>query len=148
MADQLESIPLQTEAVEPGHAAGTRHADWSSASRCIPPLHVDACRDSDWQQHLSVCLQQECHRGGWPRGKPGCAHSPGSFDSGLRGLPDPGMNRDSSALATEIFISFYSLNNYSMNIFQEPDMCKVLWASGRHQNKYGPCAHGPQSLGG
>lgn len=54
---------------------------------------------------------------GPPWGKPGCTHSPGSFDSGLRGLPDPGMNRDSSALATEIFISFYSFNKYSMNIF-------------------------------
>ena len=106
---------------------GTWHADWSSAPGA--PLHCTWMQAWLWLAATPFCLPPaRVSQRGWPRGKPGRAHSPGSFDSGIRGLLDPGMNRGSSALATEIFISFIHLTN-------------TQWTSSKSQTCVRCCGH-------
>lgn len=67
LADQLESIPVQTEAVEPGHTAGTWRAGWSSAPGAS--LHCMWMRwDSDFSNTSLFASSQRSVTEGLPTG--------------------------------------------------------------------------------
>ena len=116
LADKLDSIPLQTEAVEPGHVAGTWHADWSSAPgaslHCTWMHAVTLIGSNTFLFASSQSVTEGLATGQarlhslsrllwlWHQGTAGSWHEQGQLSS---------CHRD--------FHLIYSLNKYSMNIF-------------------------------